>query len=90
MFHHRNSPVLFDIYALVLMNRQALKFIRLRTNEVKKKVHRQISHFRRYKYVSKYNATVIRRVLNRNINILRLLISLSNSKGVMTTQLLRK
>ena len=39
MFHNRNSPVLFDIYALVLMNRQALKFIRLRTNEAKKNVH---------------------------------------------------
>ena len=90
MFHHRNSPVLFDIYALVLMNRQALKFIRLRTNEAKKNVHRQISHFRKYKYVSKYNAAVIRRAFNRNINILSLLISLRNSKDVMTTKLLRK
>ena len=85
MFHHRNVPVLFDIYALVLMNRQALQFIRLRTNKVKKKVHRQISHFGKYKYVSKYNATVIRRAFNRKINILSLSIRLSNGKGLMTT-----
>ena len=67
-----------------------MKFIRLRTNEVKKKVRRQISHCGKYKYVSRYKSTVIRRAFNRNINILILAISLSNGKGVMKTQLLRK